>query len=68
MSKRPEKPAPSQAASQSPPERDEQELGEFGAQLRRLFSDTVKEPIPKSMLDLLDELEQKDAEGDDRSQ
>ncbi|TGY90591.1 hypothetical protein E5163_05585 [Marinicauda algicola] len=54
------------AASPRPSGSDEaDELGAFGRQLRRLYQDTVNEPIPESFRDLLDQLEADEEGGTD---
>ncbi len=63
---RPEKPI--QTPPQQRPDSDsataDTDLGAFGDQLRRLYDDTVQEPIPDEMKDLLDRLEREEDEGD----
>ena len=65
------KPRPEKPIKTSPQQRPESEsadteadLGAFGEQLRRLYDDTVQEPIPDEMKDLLDQLEREEDEGD----
>lgn len=43
---------------------EDSDLGAFGEQLRKLYQDTVQEPIPDEMKDLLDRLEREDGDDD----
>lgn len=64
MAKRPEEAGKAKPAPESEQEGIDQ-LGDFGRQLRRLYQDTVNEPIPESFHDLLCKLEEDEEGGSD---
>lgn len=59
MAKRPEEAGKAQPAPDSEHE-DIDQLGGFGRQLRRLYQDTVNEPIPESFNELLSQLDEEE--------
>lgn len=61
MANRPEEAGKSNPAPKSDAEEADQ-LGVFGRQLRRLYQDTVNEPIPESFHELLCRLEEEESE------
>lgn len=61
MANRPDEAGKSSSAPQSGQDAADL-LGDFGRQLRRLYQDTVNEPIPESFHELLCRLEEEEPE------